>query len=452
MTPAETTPDGPVNRGGLWRHADFRRLWVGETVSQFGSTISQLALPLVAILVLHASIWQVGVLGACETAAFVVVGLPAGAWVERMRFRSVLIVNDLVRAAALAWVPVARLLGVLSIGQLYGVALVTGVSTVFFGVAYQSYLPQLIDRDLLVEGNAKLQASESVSQIAGPGLGGALVQVFTAPYAVLVDAVSFLWSAAWLARIEVRPPRPERGPDPNLLREIRDGLRFVLGDRMLRSIALCVGMANLFASATFAVFSVLLARGLRLPPGVIGLLSSTAAVGGLIGALAAGRFAARVGRGPAIWIACAVAGPCALVSPFVRRDWTVGLLAVAQIVMWMAVVVFNITQVSFRQALCPPGLLGRMNATMRFVGLGTMPLGALLGGLSGSTIGVRGTLLAGAVGQSLAFLPVFLSPLRRMRELPSCAEPMAADLVAADPLAAEPGGHAPQVLVAKPER
>ena len=420
-TTSDSASDRPDARSGLWRHADFRRLWVGETASQFGTMVSQLALPLVAILVLHASTWQVGVLAACETAAFVAVGLPAGAWVERMRLRSVLIVNDLVRAALMAWIPVARLLGILTMEQLYVVALATGVSTVFFDVAYQSYLPQLIDRKLLVEGNAKLQASESVSQIAGPSIGGALVQALTAPYAVLVDAVSFLWSAAWVSRIEVRPPRPERSPDAHLLREISEGLRYVLGNRMLRAIAMCTSSANLFGSVIAAVFYVLLARQLRLSPGVIGLLTSTAAVGGLIGALVAGRFAARVGQGPAIWIASATAGPCALVTPFVQRDWTIGLLALAQTVMWMGFVVYNINQVSFRQALCPPGLLGRMNATMRFLVWGTMPFGALLGGLLGSTIGVRATLLAGAVGQSLTFLPLFLSPLRRARELPSFA-------------------------------
>ncbi|MFB7714007.1 MFS transporter [Streptomyces sp. NPDC056105] len=422
MTAPKPLPARSANRGRLLRHADFRRLWVGETVSQFGTTVSQLALPLVAILVLHASTWQVGVLAACETAAFIAVGLPAGAWVERMRLRWVLIVNDLIRAVLLASVPVAQLLGVLTIEQLYVVAIATGVSTVFFDVAYQSYLPQLIEREQLVEGNAKLQASESVSQIAGPGIGGALIQAFTAPYAMLVDALSFLLSAACVTRIKARPPLPERSPDPNLLREIREGLRFVLGSPILRAIAMCTSSANLFGAVISAAFYVLLARQLQLPPGVIGLLTSTAAVGGLIGALVAGRFAEKVGQGPAIWIASTVAGPCALVTPFVQRDWTLGLLALAQIAMWMGIVVYNINQVSFRQALCPPGLLGRMNATMRFLVWGTLPFGALLGGLLGSTIGVRATLLAGAIGQSLTFLPVLLSPLRRLRELPSHAD------------------------------
>jgi MFS family permease len=417
----------PRRRGGLWHHPGFRRLWIGETVSQFGTTVSQLALPLVAILVLHAPTFEVGLLTAFETAAFLLVGLLAGAWVDRMRFRWVLIVNDLIRAAMLGSIPLAQLLGVLTIGQLYVVALVTGVSTVFFDVAYQSYLPQLVDRESLVEGNAKLQASESVSQIAGPSIGGLLIQALTAPYAVLIDALSFLWSAGWVAAIRARPPRPERKPDRNLRREIGEGLRFVLGNRMLRAIAMCTGSANLFSSMAFAVFYVLLARDLHVSPGVIGLITSTSAIGGLIGSLVASRFAARVGQGPAIWISAAAAGPCGFVAPFVQRDWTLALLAVAQIGMWMGIVVYNITQVSFRQGLCPPELLGRMNATMRFLVWGTMPLGGVLGGVLGGAIGVRETLLVVAVGGSLAFLPVFLSPLRRTRELPSYDNPVPGD-------------------------
>src|SRR5690348_7771631 len=254
------TDAGEVRRSGLWHHLDFRRLWIGETVSQFGTFISQLALPLVAILVVHATTFEVGLLTTFEMLAFLVVGLPAGAWVDRMRYRWVLIVNDVIRALALASIPLAQGLGVLTIGQLYAVALLTGVSTVFFDVAYQSYLPQLVDRSALVEGNAKLQASESVSQIAGPGVGGLLIQALTAPYAVLVDAASFLWSAAWVGAIRQRPPRPLRKPDRSLRREVAQGLRFVLGNRLLRSIAMCTGTSNLFSNVSFPVYYILLAR------------------------------------------------------------------------------------------------------------------------------------------------------------------------------------------------
>lgn len=422
METVTTDPGTRRPRGELWRHVDFRRLWIGETISQAGTMITQLALPLVAILVLHASTFEVGLLTAFETSAFLVVGLPAGAWVERMRFRSVLIVNDLVRAVMIASIPAAYLLGVLTIGQLYVVALVAGISTVFFDVAYQSYLPTLIDRVHLVEGNAKLQASESVSQILAPGIGGLLIQALTAPYALVVDALSFLWSAGWVTAIRSRPPKPPRSPDRHLGREIAEGVRFVLGNRLLRSIAACTGSSNLFSSMAFAVFYVLLARDLNVSAGVIGLISSTSAIGGVLGSLVASRFAARVGQGPAIWISSAFIGPCAFVAPFVRHDWTLVLLAVAQVGFSMGVVVYNIIQVSFRQGLCPPELLGRMNATMRFLVWGTMPLGGFLGGVLGATIGVRQTLLVAAIGGSLAFLPVFLSPLRNARELPSYEE------------------------------
>jgi MFS family permease len=408
-------------RPGLWHHLDFRRLWIGETVSQLGTTVSQLALPLVAILAVRASTFEVGLLGAFQTVAFLLVALPAGAWVDRMHFRSVLIVNDLIRAVALGSVPVAQLLGWLTMGQLYVVALVTGISTVFFDVAYQSYLPELIDRDLLVEGNANLQASESVSQIAGPSLGGVLIQVLTAPYAVLVDAASFLWSAAWVAAIRARAEKPLRSKETDLRREIGEGVRFVLGNPLLRAIALCTGTSNLFSSIAEAVIYVLLARQLHLSAGWIGLISSTSAVGGLIGARMAARVTARLGQGPAIWMSVLVIAPTGFVAPFVHRGWSLVALAAAQVLMWAGVVVYNITQVSFRQGLCPPALLGRMNATMRFLVWGTLPLGAVIGGLLGSTIGVRPTLFVAAVGGALSFLPVFLSPLRRMRELPVLA-------------------------------
>jgi MFS family permease len=335
----------------------------------------------------------------------------------------VLIVNDIVRAIALGSIPLAQLLGVLTIGQLYVVALVTGLSTVFFDVAYQSYLPALVDRTALVEGNSKLQASESVSQIAGPGIGGLLIQVLTAPYAVLVDALSFLWSAAWVGAIKMRPPKAERKPDRHLGREILEGLKFVIGNRLLRSIAACTGTSNLFSNVAFPVYYILLARELHLSAGVIGLFTSISAIGGLLGSLVASRVAKRLGQGPTIWISIALGIPAAFVVPFVHRDWTLGLLVVAQLVLWSMVVIYNITQVSFRQGLTPPHLLGRMNATMRFFVWGTIPLGTFLGGVLGSVIGVRQTLFVAAVGGVIPVLPVFFSPLRRMRELPSYVSP-----------------------------
>ena len=403
----------------LWGHRDFRRLWIGETVSQFGTTVGQLALPLAAILVVHASAFEVGLLTAFETLAFLAIGLPAGAWVDRLRLRFVLIGTDLIRAGAIASVPAAAALHALTIGQLYAVVLVVGVGTVFFDVAYQSYLPELVTRAQLVDGNAKLQASESVAQVAGPGVGGALVQALTAPYALLVDALSFLWSASWVGRIERRPPKSERPADRRLTREIGEGLRFVLGNRILRAIAASTAVANLFSAMRLAVYYVLLAGELHLSAGTIGLISSAAAVGGFVGSLVAGPFARWVGQGPAIWIASLAGAPAGFVVPFAHHGWTLWLLAVSQLGYWVTIVVYNITQVSFRQGLCPPGLLGRMNATMRFLVWGTMPIGALLGGALASWFGVRAALLVAAIGGAVAFVPALCSPLRGARRLPS---------------------------------
>lgn len=229
---------------------------------------------------------------------------------------------------------------------------------------------------------------------------------------MVLDALSFLWSASWIAAIRKRVPKPPPKPDRHLGREIAEGVRFVVGNRLLRAIAMCTGSANLFSLIGAAVYMVLLARILGLSPGAIGLLTATMAIGGLLGSLCAAAFARALGQGPAIWVSAALMAPAAFVTPFAQRDWTLGLLAAAQLFMWGMVVIYNITQVSFRQALTPPELLGRMNATMRFLVWGTMPIGALLGGILGTWIGVRETLLVAAIGGALSWLPVYFSPLR----------------------------------------
>jgi MFS family permease len=406
-------------RLGLLREHDFRQLFVADTISQVGSQVSMLALPLVAVLALHATPLEVGVLAACETAAFLLIGLPAGAWVDRMRRRNVLIAGDLGRAVVLGSVPVAWWLGMLTMPQLYLVALLTGVLTVFFDVAYQSYLPHLVGRANLVEGNAKLEAVRGVNQIAGPTAAGLVIQWLTAPVAVAVDAVSFAGSALFVALIRKREPRPARNPDAHLGREIAEGLRFVLGNRLLRSIAMCTGTANLFSSVSGAMLIVLFARDLRLSAGTIGLVFSFGAVGGLLGALTATRIAARIGQGPAIWLPIALTGPFGLLMPLAQRGWLLWLAAFGFLMYWFGAVVYNVGQVSYRQGLTPERLLGRMNATMRFLVWGTMPLGGLIGGALGEAIGVRPTLWVAGIGGSFAFLPVLLSPLRTARELPT---------------------------------
>ncbi len=425
----------------LIHHRDFVRLWCGDTVSQFGTQITLLAAPLLAVTVLHASPFQVGLLTTFETLAFLVVGLPAGAWVDRMRRRNVMIVADLCRGVALGSVPLTAYLGVLTIAQLYAVVLVNGVFTVFFDVAYQSYLPFLVGREHLVEGNAKLQASQSVSMVAGPSVGGLLVQLLTPATALLADAASFLWSALWVGLIRHREPRPTRAPDAHLGREIKEGVAFVVRDPLLRAIAATTGSSNLFSAMSGAMMIVLLARILHESAGVIGVLFSIGAVGGLLGALLARRIADRYGQGPTIWKSVAVSGVFCLLFPLAGHGWLLALPAISFFVTFAGSTVYNITQVSFRQGLCPDRLLGRMNASMRFIVWGTMPVGGLIGGVLGSTIGVRETVWVAAVASLFVFLPAYLSPLRRMRELPTGydAEPDAPTRVDAAPDAgAEP--------------
>ena len=416
---------------GLLRQHDFRQLFVADTISQIGTQVSMLALPLVAIVTLDATPFEVGLLVTFEFLAFLLVGLPAGAWVDRMRRRNVLIAGDLGRALVLGTVPVAWWADVLTIWQLYGVGLLTGVLTVFFDVAYQSYLPHLVGTEHLVEGNAKLEAVRGVNQIAGPTAAGFLIQAITAPVAIAVDAVSFLGSALYVARIHKREPKPER-PDAHLGREIGEGLRFVLGNRLLRAIAMCTGSSNFFSSIMFAMIIVLFAGEMKLSAATIGVVFSIGAVGGLAGAFLATQVVQWLGQGPTIWMSIAFTGPFGLLMALAQPGPLLWLAAAGFAIVSMGGVIYNITQVSFRQKLTPERLLGRMNATMRFLVWGTLPLGSFLGGVLGQWVGVRETIWIAAIGGSLPFLFTFLSPLRTARELSTHpAEPAEPEVVPA---------------------
>ncbi|MER5969753.1 MFS transporter [Streptomyces sp. NPDC002055] len=409
----QAAPDGPL------RMRDFRLLLAGATAGQVGAQVTLVALPLVAVLELHASAFQVGLLTAAETAAFLLVGLPAGAWVDRMRKLPLLIRADVVRAVAMAGIPVAAALDVLTMAQLYVVALITGVATVFFDVAHQSYLPRLLPQEQLVAGNGALETVRSSAQIAGPGLGGGLVQLVGAHLAIVADAVGYAVSALFLLGIRRPEPAPEPAPDASLRREIGEGLRFVLGRPLLRVIAATTGLGNFFTALLMAVQTVFLVRVLGLSPAAIGLMLSAAAVGGLAGALAAGPLARALGQARIIWLSSLVTGPFALLWPLAGSGAAAALFAVGSGVVFFGAVVYNVAQVSFRQTLCPPRLLGRMNATMRFLVWGTLPLGALVGGAVADAAGPRAAVWVCAVGFLLVPLPLLFSPLRRMRDLPA---------------------------------
>jgi predicted MFS family arabinose efflux permease len=411
--------------GGLWRHPDFLKLWAGQTVSVFGDQVGFLALPLTAVLVLHATPAEMGLLGAAERAPFLLIGLVAGVWIDRQRRRPILMGADLGRALLVGSIPAVALLARLGIGYLYCVAFAVGILTVLFDVAYQSYLPVLVARGQLVEGNSKLEVSNSVAQIAGPSVAGVLVQLLTPPLALIVDALSFLVSVVSLAYIRRPEPEPAHtSKQPGLREELGEGMATVLKSPLLRAIAACTATANLFSNATFAVFVLYATRDLAIGPAALGLVLAALGPGSLVGALFAGRVARWLGLGPTIVGAILVSGFGWWLVPLASGPPEVAALTLATgfFVVSLGGPLYNINQVSLRQAITPHRLLGRMNATMRFLVWGTMPIGSLLGGYLGTTIGLRPTLAITAVGSSLAFLWVFLSPVRALRFAPSSSD------------------------------
>jgi MFS family permease len=402
----------------LWRHRDFRQLWTAESISQVGTQITYLAMPVLAVTILHATPFQMGVLTALETIAFLVIGLPAGAWVDRWRRKRVLVVNDLVRAVALASLPLAWYLDVLTLPQLFVVATVAGTATVFFDVAWQSYLPTLVGTEQVVDGNGKLMASQEVARVAGPGITGVLLRFLGAPLLIAVDAVSFLLSALFIGRIRHVDTVPDRSTRRPLRVEIAEGLGFVVRHPLLRRIVACTGTANLFNTMSGTLLVLFALRTLGLSESALGFVLSAGAAGGILGALTGARFARWVGEGRAIPLSALLLLPFAALTPLAALAAPSLLLVVGMLGYGWAVVAYNITQVSFRQRLCPPHLLGRMNASVRFIVYGTQPLGALLGGVLGTWLGVLPTLWIAAAGQALSAVWVVASPLMGMRDLP----------------------------------
>jgi MFS family permease len=408
----------------LGRHGDFIRLWFGQTVSQVGTQVSLIAIPLTAVVVLGATPFQAGLLGSFEYLPFLLVGLPAGVWVDRMARRRILIVSDLGRTLALLSIPLTSWSGHLVMAQLYAVGFVVGALTVFFDVAYQSYLPSLVAREQLVEGNSRLELTRASAEIAGPGIGGVLVSAVTAPIAVLADAVSYIASVASLLLIRgketiVSPTRQSSG----MRRELVEGLRYVLGNRLLRSIAACTALINLFGHAAIAVTILYAVHELGLSPAQIGLWFSLGSIGGPLGALLASRVGRRLGTGPTIVLTAWAAVPAWFLVPLAPRSFPLPLLITSGIIGSVTGVMYNITQVSLRQAITPQRIQGRMNATMRFLVWGTIPIGSFIGGVLGSVIGLRNTLWVTAVAMTFAALPVTLSPVRRLRSVEDAMPP-----------------------------
>jgi MFS family permease len=412
---------GPKPHRSLLREPGFRSFFVAHTVSQFGDRISELAFPLLAVLILDATATQVSVL----TALVWLPNLAAiflGAWVDRQpNKRRLLVVADLIRAALLATVPVAFAFDAGTMIQLYAVALLTGAAAVLFNTTYPAFFVLLVDRPRYLEANSALSASRSVSFIAGPAVGGALVQALTAPVTMLFDAVSFLVSAlcvrrARLARVAESSPRAATGP---LWRQIREGLRFTLGHPVLRAGLGCATTVNYFTFIFTALLVLFASRTLDLPAGLLGLALGAGAAGGLLGAVVAPRVSARIGLGRTIVLGAVVfPASIALVAVAGGPLWArVALVAGAEFFSGIGVMLFDVNLNALQATVIPDGLRSRVSGTFSTINYGVRPLGALTGGVLGGWLGLRPTLWIAAVGGMLCVLWLLPSPIPKVRSL-----------------------------------
>lgn len=401
----------------LFAHRDFRLLLVGQTTSQFGAQVSGVAVPLLAVLTLDATPLELGLVTASSTLAFALIGLPAGAWLDRWHRRGILIASDVARAVLIATIPLAAVLGVLSIAQLVAVSLLSGFARVFFDVGYQSYIPSVIGKDKLLAGNSAMETLRASGQVVGPGLGGILVTLIGAANVLMLQAVTFAVSAGSLLAIRAREGEIVQHPDrPKLWMQVREGLAFVARTRILRATAIASAASNFSFAIASAVTFIFMSRTLSLSPAAIGLIIAAGSVTVILGAALTPAISRLVGSARIIWLALLVAGPFTLLIPFAQPGWWLLLLIGGLAAGEFGQIVYAITNVSLRQRLVPDRMLSRVTATMRFLIMGAFPVGALVGGVLGELIGDRMTLLVSGAIILLAPLPLYLA-LRTTRDV-----------------------------------
>ena len=395
-----------MSHGLLTTHRGFRQLWIGDGLSKVGSQVAILAMPVLAATALDASTWEVALLATCGYLPQLLVGLPVGAWADRMRRRPVLIAADLGRAAALLTVPVAAWFGLLTLEQLYAVEFLVGVGTVVFDIFQASYVPGLVGRPNLVEANGRLELTRTVGFSAGPVLSGQLVQWAGPALATLGTAAGFLWSAAWVSSVRT-PEAPPEATEPHLAREIRDGLRFVMRQPFIRATTLFASAAVAFLATRYAVETLFLLRTVGLTPAWIGFVVTVAGFGAVGGAFAAALVARVLGGVRTVAVSSVTMGLASLLIPLTTAGLGLTFYAVGSGLVGFSIMVNNVVSVSLQQAVCPDDMLGRMNASSRFIAWAMLPFGGVIGGALGTAVGLRATMwitAAGLLGSSLVLV------------------------------------------------
>lgn len=398
----------------------FARLWFGQSVSVFGSEVSRLVLPLIAAQTLRASPVEFGLLSALETLPWLFLALPAGVWIDRYHRRPIMVGADLARAAIIGLIPLAYMLGYLSMSLLYAVAFGAGIFTVLFGVAYQSYLPTLVAKERLVAANAKMEASNSIAQVSGPAIAGLLVQIVTAPLAIVADAFSFLISAASLLTIAAREPEvPARARNSSVFAEAKQGTDIVWSDHRLRALLISQLAGNFFVNVWGAIIVLYAVSELDLSAGQIGLAFALGGLGGVIGASLATPLLRRIGVGRSLILAQITCYSGVLMFVLASPTLAILTLGLGFLGFSAGAVVYGIVGKSFRQTVVPNRLLGKVNATMGLASYGVIPLGSLVGGVLGSLFSMRLAIALGALGCFASISPIILSPLLSVRTLDS---------------------------------
>lgn len=405
-----------LNSKNLWQNQDFLKLWSAQTISVFGTQTASLAYPLTAILVLEASSVQMGILRASAAVSAVLVGFFAGVIVDRLSRKRLLIATDLGRAFLAALIPLAAFNGVLKIEHLFVISFFAGALNITSEVAGMAFLPSVVKKENLVEGNSKFAATDSAAAIAGPGLSGLLVQILTAPVTILIDAVSFIFSAVFVWKINAPEQEIPVEKRQSVRSEIREGFAFVYKNPILRPLAESIALHFLFMLVISTIFTLYAIRELDLQPFALGVIFSDFGFGFLAGALVVKRLTARFGQGKIMVYATLLNAFAALLIPSASGATAIFVLFAAHFLLAFGIQIHGINLMSLRQSITPDHLQGRMNGTFRFVNVCMMLVGALAAGFLGEFIGLRAAIFIGAIGMFAPFLRLFFSPVRDLAE------------------------------------